>query len=311
MIIRSSSHQRADFFPVFPCTAADGATRAILYATDIDNCGDGHYHHRWWVTDSYGDKHLVRFGCGGSRSFGGVSYCLQCQPEQMLFYAHKCCWKVANSPEITPALKWLRMAIQTRPFGVKEGFPEEGINYDEGNDLLALDGSFFSRDTDLGKLALRLSTMPLEVQKQVLDDLDDSMFFSLLKSRSFSWQILPRIRASTTVRPTMRVLDTEAPIRSIYVRRNNILGRSYITEVGFNNEVNDGLSSIPISDVNVRGCRFALGKFGLRGLQIKYDDGSCSPWLGDRSSCWTGSVHGRDLSKLRVIADVSSPRMDI
>lgn len=226
----------------------------------------------------------------------------------MLFYAHKCCWKVANSPNITPALKWLRMAIQTRPFDIRTEFPEEEPNFDVGTDLLVADCRFFNEETDLGKLALRLSTIPIEIQSQVLDDLRGSLFISLLKERTFSRQILPRIHASATLQPTTRILDTNATIRSIYVRSNIILGWNYLTEIGFNDDnVKDGSLSISIADGSVRGLRFALGRFGLRGIQIFYDDGSCSSWLGDPSSCWIGVVHGRDISRLRVMADVSCP----
>ncbi|KAJ0107604.1 hypothetical protein J7T55_007795 [Diaporthe amygdali] len=48
---------------------------------------------------------------------------------------------------------------------------------------------------------------------------------------------------------------------------------------------------------------FALGRFGLRGVRISYQDGSFSSWLGDSSSCWLGTVLCSELSKLNVIAD--------
>lgn len=228
----------------------------------------------------------------------------------MLFYAHKCCWKVANTPTIIPSLKWLRMAIQTRPFSFRTRFWERKPNFDVGTDLLAVDRRFFNQETHLGKIALQLSTMPLEVQSQVLDDLGGSLFISLLRAKIFSLQILPRISDSTTLQPITRVLYPAATIRSIHVRFTNILGRTYLSKIGFNDEFKDGSSSISTPACNVRGLRFALGKFGLRGLQVIYDDGSSSSWLGDSSSCWIGVVHGRDLSKLRVIADVSCSAID-
>lgn len=228
----------------------------------------------------------------------------------MLFYAHKCCWKVANSPRIIPSLKWLRMAIQTRPFSLRTRFWDREPKFDVGTDLLAADRRFFNQGTHLGKIALSLSTMPLEVQSQILDDLESSLFISLLRAKTFSSQILPRISDPTTLQPITRVLNPDATIRSIHVRFANILGRTYLAEIGFNDEFKDGSSLILMPACNVRGLRFALGKFGLRGLQVIYDDGSSSSWLGDSSSCWIGVVYGRDLSKLRIIADVSFSAID-
>ncbi|ROV98720.1 hypothetical protein VMCG_06793 [Cytospora schulzeri] len=196
------------------------------------------------------------------------------------------------------------MAIQTRPFNIRTEFPEYGPNFDVGTDLLVADRRFFNNETDLGRLAQKLSAMPLEIQSQVLDGLGSSLFIALLKARTFSWQILPRIHESTTLKPTTRILDTNNQIKRIYGRSNIILGWNYLTEISFNDDVVEGgSSSISVADSSIRGLRFALGKFGLRGIQIIYEDGSCSLWLGDPSSCWIGVLHGRDLSKLRVIAD--------
>lgn len=224
----------------------------------------------------------------------------------MLFYAHKYCWKVANTPEIIPATTWLRMAIQTRPFDFGPNFPSTEPIFDVGSDLLVADRRFFHEDTDLGGLALGLSKMPIEVQSQVLDDLRGSLFISLLKAKTFAWQVLPRIQASTTLKPVIKTLNANDTIRSIYARQTDIFGRAYLGKIGSNNGDTCCSSLLSISDTSVRGLRFALEQFGLRGVQIMYDSESYPPWLGDSSSCWIGVIQGRDLSKLRIITDVSS-----
>ena len=223
----------------------------------------------------------------------------------MTFLAHKCCWKLANSQGITPALDWLRMAVQTRPFEFRSSYLAYEPFFNMRADLWAVEGRFLNRDTDLGNLAFRLSMMPLEIQCQVLDGLKFTLFISLLKTKNFTQQILPRIRPSNTLQPTINTLSTDAGIRSLQVRSTNILGRSYLAEISVNDHIDHASSSTTVANDSVRGLRFALGKFGLRGIQIIYDDGHSSSWLGESSMCWIGVIHGRDISKLRITADVS------
>lgn len=227
----------------------------------------------------------------------------------MTFLAHKYCWKVANTQGMYPALVWLRMALQTRPFDFPPlGHPDERKPlYDMGPDLLDVDRNFFDGDTDIGRLVLKLSEMPLEIKSQVLDALKDTFFDTLLKAKTLAVQILPRIGTSTTLQPTIRNIGLNTSIKSLQARCTDILGRSHLADVGLNDPIKEGSSSITIAGDSVCGLRYNLGKFGLRGIQVIYDGGSCSPWLGDSSSFgWVGVIHGRDLSKLRITVDVGS-----
>lgn len=172
------------------------------------------------------------------------------------------------------------------------------------NNLLPFDGHFFNEATELGMLISRLGKMPLEVQFEVTKRLNLTLFLSLLKTKIVIAQLLPEIHESTTMKPETRTLDTDGSFNNIYVRYRNIFGTSYLAAIGFKRESDGEGSSISVADRDVQGVQFCLGRFGLRGIRVLYEDETCSPWLGEPSSCWIGVVRGRDLSRLRAVVDV-------
>lgn len=172
------------------------------------------------------------------------------------------------------------------------------------NDLLPLNGRLFDDSTGLGRLMSRLGKMPLEVQFEVTKRLNLTLFLSLLKTKTLVTQLLPQVRESTTMKPETRILDTDGSFNSIHVRYRNIMGTSYLAAIGFRRESGGEALSIPVAHRDVLGVQFSLGRFGLRGIRVLYEDGTRSPWLGEPSSCWIGVTYGRDLSRLRVVADV-------
>jgi hypothetical protein len=84
----------------------------------------------------------------------------------------------------------------------------------------------------------------------------------------------------------------------------SIMGRPYLTAL-VHGQLENSTSSIPISRKPICGLQFALGRFGLQGVRVSYQDGSHSLWLGTSSACWIGTVYSSDLSKLSVVKDVS------
>lgn len=237
-----------------------------------------------------------------------------------MFIAHKSCWKVANSPILKDPILWLRLAFQTRPFENRPDFDwsQESIEdqppvevtapqCDLGTtNLLSLNGDYFGSDTDLGRIASKMSMMPLEIQAQVMRYLDRSLLTCLLKTKTFVTQLLPRIRdTSATLKPTLRNIYTDGLITKVYVRITYIMGPSYLGDISFAAGTHEGeLTSVTVADRPIRGVQFALGRSGLRGIRILYEDETSSSWLGESSSCWIGVARGRDLSRLRIIADV-------
>lgn len=312
---------------MFPCTASDGSVRALLEATDVDSvwreiqAGEPR-----WATDAFGSRHLVRFCDSGlDRSMR----CAQNNPERVIFYAHRCCWKIANVPVLNDPGVLLRFAFQTRPFENRPFFhpwqvfhalddppkePPPPLFNLGTNDLLPLDDHLFDDSTELGKLISRLGRMPLEIQFQVTKRLSLTLFLSLLKTKTLLDQLLPLVRESTMTKPQVRIPDTDGSFNSIHVRYRNIMGTSYLATIGFKRRSGAEAVSIAVANRNVRGVQFSLGRFGLKGIRVLYKDGTCSPWLGEPSLCWIGFAYGRDLSRLRVIADVclcsAGPRSD-
>lgn len=248
-----------------------------------------------------------------------AKYCAQTDPDRVIFYAHSCCWKIANVPVLNDPLVLLRFAFQTRPF---ENWPcyyeSQEFHvlddpskepppplFDMGtNNLLPFAGHLFNDATELGMLISRLGKMPLEVQFEVTKRLNLTLFLSLLKTKILVAQLLPELGESTTMKPETRTLDTDGSFKNIHVRYRNILGTAYLAGIGFKREVGGEASSISVADRDVRGVQFCLGRFGLRGIRVLYEDETCSPWLGEPSSSWIGVARGRDLSRLQVVADV-------
>lgn len=289
--------------------------RALLETTDVDSVWSDPYKLRW-ATDALGFKHLVRF-C--DNALDRAKFCAQSDPNRVIVYAHRCCWKITNVPVLNDPLVLLRFAFQTRPFdnwpiyhqsqefhaqdnSLKEPPPPL---FDMGtNDLLPLNGRLFDDSTELGRLMSRLGKMPLEVQFEVTKRLNLTLFLSLLKTKTLVTQLLPEVRESTMMKPETRILDTDGSFNSIHVRYRNIMGTSYLAAISFRRESGGEALSIPVAHRDVRGVQFSLGRFGLRGIRVLYEDETRSPWLGEPSSCWIGVTYGRDFSRLRVVADV-------
>lgn len=300
---------------VFPCTASDGSVRALLETADVDSIWS-ESHKLLWEADTLRYKHPVRFCDNG---LDRAMFCAQSDPDRVIFYAHRCCWKVANVPVLNDPIDLLRLAFQTRPF---DNWPMyyrsqefQALDYpskepppplfDMGtNDLLPLDGRLFDEATELGSLISRLGKMPLEVQFEVTKRLNLTLFLSLLRTKTLIDQLLPQICESTTMKPETRTIDGGESFNSIHVRYRNIMGTSYLAAISFKRESGRDALSIPVADRDVRGVQFSLGRFGLRGIRVLYKDGTCSPWLGETSSCWIGFARGRDLSRLRVVSEV-------
>lgn len=286
-----------------------------METTDVDSVWSEPHKLRW-ATDALGCKHLVRF-C--DNALDRAKFCTRSDPDRVIFYAHRCCWKITNVPVLNDPLVLLRFAFQTRPLKNWPIYHQSHESHDQDNpskepppplfdmgtnDLLPLDGRLFDDSTELGRLISRLGKMPLEVQFEVTKRLNLTLFLSLLKTKTLVAQLLPQVRESTTMKPETRTLDTDGSFNSIHVRYRNIMGTSYLAAIGFKRESGGEALSISVAHRDVRGVQFSLGRFGLRGIRVLYEHETRSPWLGEPSSCWIGVACGRDLSRLRVVADV-------
>lgn len=103
--------------------------------------------------------------------------------------------------------------------------------------------------------------------------------------------------------PNIRTIATDGKLDYLYASCRNIMGKSYLAAIRFKTTDGGDAMSIRVADRDVRGVQFCLGRFGLRGIRVPYEDETYSPWLGESSPGWLGVVFGRDLSQLRVVAD--------
>lgn len=283
---------------------------------------DGSRHGTWWSDESYEED---------------VKYCGQCSPQNKpLFFAHAACWRLAERHGIEAAQLYT-FAAQTQTL-----FPWRG---DEPHTRLwgffnRVRGSL-NPETTLGKLLVKIShRLPPELQQSILLDLQQSAAYkvrnfcmdsdeykAMLEAREVLFtqlatvesQAVPALKSipSTPALVDLRthrsrvslrgqLLVNDSPATFLWIRVTNIFGRPYISEVGLDKR-SSGALSIPVSQQQITGLRFALGKFGIRAIRILYDGGSKSPWLGDPSGCWIGNVPGTKIRELHTTADVRSP----
>lgn len=241
-------------------------------------------------------------------------YCPSCRPDRMVYLSHRDCWKVAFSSHRWSFMDWSRLAVQTRPFEIRSWERKNYLTVCHEDPITPILGSLhpdsspFSGATPLGSLLARMYILPTELQFQVLGLLRGTMFASLLQTKTFVSEMLPSLcpRSAWAIQPIIKPLavDGEGSSGILSCCSTIIMGRSYLSDMAFRRPRGSG-SYIPIAKKAVQGVQFALGRFGLRGIRISYEDGSSSPWLGEPSSCWIGAVRCHDVSKLKVVADVS------
>lgn len=155
-----------------------------------------------------------------------------------------------------------------------------------------------SAETSLGKLLRTIARrLPLELQTEIQGYLEPHLVSSLLRTYS----AVRELAVGRRRKPCCKRFARPAKIRCLYVETRRVFGLDYITEIGYNK---DCRASIKTDNLNVRGLRFALGRYGLRAIRILYDNGA-SPWLGCPEYCWYGEVYGTDLGRIWVFRDVS------
>lgn len=305
---------------VFPYIAEDGSVKQQLSSTHVD-CLESYdisyltlptaYYTPFWEENSLLEK-LSLQECGHQTLCG--DYCRDGRPDCMVYLAHRDCWKVAFSSHRWSSLDWSRLAVQTRPFEIRSWRQEDQIvlcHDDPVTPILgsvAPDSSLFYEGTPLGSLLARVRTLPTELQFQIMGLLRGTMMASLLQTKIFVSELLPFLRSESTwaMQPKPEALQVAGDESSgiLSCRSTSIMGRHYLRDLTLGRPKGSG-SHIPIAKQAVRGVQFALGRCGLRGIRISYEDGSSSPWLGESSSCWIGAVRCCDLSRLKVVADVS------
>lgn len=230
----------------------------------------------------------------------------------MAYLSHRDCWKVAFSSHRWSSLDWSRLAVQTRPFEIRNWNTKTQLAICHEDPVIPslasvppIEGKLWTR---LARILAKIRRLPTELQLQIMGYLKGTMFASLLQAKRFVLEVMPHFDpcSTWTAQPQTKILrvdDEESP-NSLSCHSISIMGRLYLMKLGFG-QSHDSWSSINIAKKALRGLQFALGRFGLRGIRIWYEDRSFSPWLGETSSCWIGTLRCCDLSNLKVVTDVS------
>lgn len=261
--------------------------------------------------------------------------CGQCTPGKSLLFAHADCWLVTENhginttqlyqfgAQIQPVLPWIGGTPHTRLRGVLER--ADSLNC----------------DTSLGKFLVEISRrLPPELQEHIIEYIQQSAegklrdLFKVSPTRqavveagdvlftqlaTVEFQTVPVLRSMPRETPNLDIrlrrsralfwglaLLGDDPVKTLCAHVKNLYGRTYLSEICFD-QTGNSILSIPISPHQIRGLRFALGRFGIRAIRILYDGECKSPWLGDPSGCWFGNLAGNEIRDLHAIANVRFP----
>lgn len=169
-------------------------------------------------------------------------------------------------------------------------------------DLLAS----LNTDNGLGGIFKRISGLPQELVDMVMDNMKGTKVLSMLRTKDTLLYLFPRLRLGYSLNhPSYITPVINAPLTGLYARETELLGQTYLSELGFNKT--EDVLTVSLEKKPIRGVQFYASSLGIRRVRILYTDKSSSAWLGRWSphSGWVGTVLGDDLNALRVLSDVS------
>lgn len=219
----------------------------------------------------------------------GVFSCERCRnDDEVAYVAHQYCWNLARKADPVPSLyRFAALTRQLLPPGHSRKPP-----------VTAIFPADLPANTSLARLLEAISRrFPAELQGKIHRYLRLHLIAAVLRT----FRTVTTFPAGRRRKPCCKRFARPAEIKSLYVETRRIFGLDYISDIGFNKDCN---ASIKTDNRKVRGIRFALGSYGVRGIRILYDDG-VSSWLGSTTFCWYGEVYGTDLGRLSIFRDVS------
>lgn len=253
---------------------------------------------------------------------GSSAGCGYCFPEKSLFIAHWDCWRVVQASDNISTENLHEFALRTMPLALSRSEPHAPLS------LFDL-AQCINRETSLGRFIMNiLDRIPPELHPKIMREaqldalsfqhygnMNDHQYKALLTSPSVLFtrlatvqlSTLPRLRSGFAEVTTYVPGKDNYPIQTMHIIPVDIFGATYIAEVGFS-AGREAPPGIQVRSEEIRGVRFALGRFGLRGLRLLYADGSDSRWLGSTSGCWYGNVRGKSIRDLHVVTEVRLPR---
>lgn len=233
----------------------------------------------------------------------------KCDPScAILHLAHQDCWKVAVANLVPsgeePLDTLVRVAQQTLPTSEMLS----STMFASAETSLALQAPF-NTDTSLGQVLTNILAheIPFEVQCLITRMLRTDHLSRLLRAgqlaNTMSRRFLKRPNANQSWYEVPLICTD--PVIGLYVDTVVILGQQYLSNIIFNQTCTTGQDWTRLElQQEIRGLRFAIDTFGLRGICLVYQDGSLSKWLGSHEGCWYGQHLGQDISRLKLRKDV-------
>ncbi|CAH0054016.1 unnamed protein product [Clonostachys solani] len=165
------------------------------------------------------------------------------------------------------------------------------------------------RPTELGAVIQQIQQrLSIEIQMMVCEFLPEGLFSSLATcSETVRWLVEQEFADFTALGPCLApkspltsVHDVEALAASV----RDVLGESYLAGLQASPLQGAQNYQIQLSRQDVLGLHVLLGRYGVVGTRVRYQDGSVSPWLGQSVSKWGYFIRGHDLKRLQVQSDV-------
>jgi hypothetical protein len=163
-----------------------------------------------------------------------------------------------------------------------------------------------STGTSLGKLVAEVrAILPLELQGYVCDE-TTGLFQALTKSSLTAYNFARHLDCINDGLRAYCPLPDAKSLTGIGANVATVLGEPCLEQVGVANETQSFDVQIEFDrEKAVYGFQVSIGMYGVVGLRVLYLDNTTSAWLGLGGRRWTVTLKGGDLTRLRVLFDVS------
>ncbi|CAG9982874.1 unnamed protein product [Clonostachys byssicola] len=156
--------------------------------------------------------------------------------------------------------------------------------------------------TELGALVQQIQQrLPTEIQLMVCKLLLTGLFSSLATcSETVTWLLEQQFANHTAGRSlaTKSSLPAVHDVGGLAASVHDVLGESYLAGLQATPLQGGHNHQVQLSSHDILGLKVLLGRRGVVGTRVHYQDGSVSPWLGQSVSKWAYFIRGNDLRRL-------------
>lgn len=218
-----------------------------------------------------------------------------------LLFIHIECWNFAR--KLKPSLsfhRWYELIRQLHHI-----LPRTCQAKKEPWDLASFSNK--TNNENINNLLFRCANLPSELQQQIWRYISaKSLIFRLLAtvqtvllaSKSISSSIPRPICFRKPLIP--RTLAGKVWLHATFI---SIFRRGYLQHIHFSKSPTDQ-NDLKINIDNISYVNFMVESLGISAIQIVYNDGAKSEWVGDATRGWRGSTIGFHIEDVQVLRDV-------